>query len=90
MIYKLVALRFHDESRFTPFSFLPDITDEDIVEQNVRGVQEGKMKREVIESFPLVYLMGTYNDTDGKVKMLDEPKLLVDLTGYLPATKKEA
>lgn len=90
MIYKLIALRFYNDSRYTPFSFLPDLTEDDIIEQNVRGVEEGKVKREVVESFPKVYLMGTYDDTNGKVKMLNEPKFLVDLSGHLPAIKKEA
>lgn len=90
MIYKLVAMEFRDHSRFTPFSFLPDITEEDIIEQNTRGVTEGRIKDEVVRNFPFLYLMGTYNDTDGTVKMLKEPKFLVDLASYLPATKKEA
>lgn len=72
---------------FSPVNCVPDITEDDIIENNRRAVLEGKIPTNLAVNLDLYYY-GTFDDKSGHFNFFDEPKFLVSLADFVPASVK--
>ncbi len=87
MRFKLIGCKIVSSERFTQINCVPDITEEDIIEENRRAVIEGKIPAVVAANSQLFYY-GKFDDVNGSFDLEAEPKLLCNLADFVPG--KEA
>lgn len=83
MKYVILACLNTRIEAFMPPQAVNDMLDEDIIESNRRAVLSGTIPADKAKNL-IVYKVGTFDDTTGKMETFAEPVKLVNLRDFVP------